>query len=170
MPTITTHHVRAPLAAVLLAAAVAAMLLVVSPAKAAGGFPYGDVDNVTNGAIWYVGVQPPVTGWAVDGDGPKTALLVRADVSWTKTTCTGSQCLTFVVGQATLTQWANLYRHDLLGELAPSGVPYGPNHGFSFSLPPAPTPLYDTERVCLTAFNTGPGANRSLGCYTLNFV
>src|SRR5689334_270012 len=132
MPTITTHHVRAPLAAVLLAAAVAAMLLVVSPAKAAGGFPYGDVDNVTNGAIWYVGVQPPVTGWAVDGDGPRTALLVRADVSWTKTTCTGSQCLTLVVGQSTLTQWANLHRYDLLGELAPSGVPYGPNHGFSF--------------------------------------
>lgn len=172
MPTITTQRVRRPLAVLLLAGAVAAMLAVASPAKAAGGFPYGDVDNVVNGAIWYVGVQPPVTGWAVDGDGPKTALLVRADVSWTKTTCNGSQCLTFTVGQATLTQWANLRRPDLVGELAPSGVPYGPYHGFSFSLPPAPVPAsaYDTERVCLTAFNTGPGANRSLGCYALNFV
>jgi hypothetical protein len=168
---ITTRRVRPAPAGLLLTAAVAALLAVASPAKAVGFFPTGEVDGVINGAIWYVGVQPPVTGWAADGDAPKAALLVRADVTWSKTTC-GSTCVTTVVGSATLTQWANLYRRDLLGEVSPTDVPWGPYHGFSFALPAAPVPAwaYDREQVCLTAFNTGPGTNRSLGCFPLNFV
>jgi hypothetical protein len=173
MFTINTRLVRRPLAGLIAGAAVAALLAVASPARAAGYFPIGDVDGVINGAIWYVGVQPPVTGWAADGDAPKLAILVGADVTWTKTSCSGSSCTTSVVARQTLNaQRANLFRSDLLGEVSPTDVPWGPYHGFSFTLPPAPVPAwaYDTERVCLTAFNTGPGANRSLGCYALNFV
>jgi hypothetical protein len=172
MSTITTKRVRCWLAALFLPAALAATLAVASPAKAAFYYPGGDVDGVYNGTIYYSTALPVVSGWAADADAPKSPILVRADVTWTKRgPCNTLTCVTYVVGQTSLTQWANLYRHDLLGEVGPNDIPWGPYHGFSFNLPPAPVPVgsWDGEKVCLTAFNTGLGANRSLGCYPLAY-
>ena len=170
MSTITTKRVRLPLAAFCLAA-VAAVLAVASPAKAAGFYPGGDVDGVSSNGVIYYPFQPGIiSGWAADADAPKSPILVRADFTWTKRgPCNALTCVTYVVAQSSLTQWANLYRSDLLGEAGPNDVLWGPYHGFSFTNPAAPVPVgsYDGEKVCLTAFNAGPGANRSLGCFPL---
>jgi hypothetical protein len=171
MSTITTKRVWPGLVALCIAA-VAALLAVASPAKAAGFFPTGDVDGVSSNGVIYYPFQPAIiSGWAADADAPKSPILVRADFTWSKRgPCNALTCVTYVVGQSSLTQWANLYRSDLLGEAGPNDVLWGPNHGFSFTnpAPPAPIGTYD-EKVCLTAFNAGPGANRSLGCYPLVF-
>jgi hypothetical protein len=172
MSTSITKLIRRPLGAVCLIGAIAALLVVASPASAAGYYPTGEVDDY-NGTIYYSGALPVVTGWAADADAPKSPILVRADTTWTKRgPCNALTCVTYVVGQASQTQWANQYRHDLLGEVGPNDIPWGVYHGFSFTLPSAPVPVgsWDGEKVCLTAINAGLGANRSLGCYPVVYL
>lgn len=82
------------------------------------------------------GVQ--VTGWAVD---PSTSSPIYV---WQSVDGVGGPL------------HAGAFRPDI-GAAFPAA---GPNHGFSALLPAAP----GAHTVCLTAVNTGQGANRSLGC------
>src|SRR5215831_6317660 len=103
-------------------AALVSALFATSHAMAATGYiPTGEVDNVLNGTLYYSTSSPsytPITGWAADADARLSAIQVRADFSWTRRSCrilVG--CTNLVVGQASVTQTANGYRHDLLGEV-----------------------------------------------------
>jgi hypothetical protein len=78
-------------------------------------------------------------------------------------------CVTYVVAQTSLAQYAGGYRPDLLGVTGPNDVAWGLYHAFRFNLPAAPVPLgsYDGERVCVNTYDIGLGPNHSLGCFQL---
>jgi len=154
---------RRCLGALAVAAALSAVLAVASPAKAYPGSPFGQVDT-SAGVIFHSPASlPVVSGWAVDPDALTSPIYVRADVTWTSKSCNKLfGCMTYVVGQTSLRQLANIYRPDLAGD-----YPWGPKHGFSITLPLSSLPIgsYNGEQVCVTALNVGFGSNTTLGCY-----
>jgi hypothetical protein len=149
--------------------AAAGALLVPAGAKAAFLGPVGAVTNAQNGTIWYfVGwgdpqyptEEPHVDGWATDPAAGSAPINVTADVKWYRTRCFVS-CLSVQVGRTSVSQTANL------PETATAGTFYGPNHGFSITLPWF-FGSYDREQVCVTAIHVGfVEHDSSLGCYDL---
>jgi len=155
----TRNRKRHLLAAFAVAAALAAVLTVTSPAKAYGGSPVGHVDGI----VYYPSVLLPVVqGWAVDPDTLTSPIYVRADVTWTKKTCNRLfGCITYAVGQTSATQLANIYWPDIADK-----YPSDAEHGFSITLalPSLPTASYNGAQVCVTALNVWLGTNTTLGC------
>jgi hypothetical protein len=155
------------LAGVVVAALAAVLLACASANKAAaatGPLPYGEVDNVINGVVYYSGSVPILSGWAVDGAsvnmvGAAFPLNVRADVTWYKKPAICALCTTAVVGQASFTQTANLYRSDRVNQWG------GPYHGFAIPLTPPAGLSFTSETVCVST--TGYYGAASLGCYAV---
>jgi len=151
------------LAGVVVAALAAVVFASASPAKAATGpLPYGEVDNVINGVVYYSGSVPILSGWAVDAVsvnmvGAWFPLDVRANVTWYKKPAICALCTSTVVGQASFTQTAGLYRSDRVGKWG------GPNHGFAIALTPPSGLSFTSETVCVST--TGYYGSASLGCY-----
>ena len=102
------------------------------------GNPFGNFESITTGPG-----EVAVSGWAIDPDSTNP---INVDV--------------WVDGAFTAKLTANVPRPDV-GAAYPT---YGPNHGFSGTVPvPA-----GSHEVCAYALNTGPGtSNKSLGCKTV---
>ena len=101
--------------------------------------PIGSLD----GAGW-TGSALGVAGWAID---PDTTLPITVSVS--------------VDGHPATTATAGTARPDI-ARYYPA---YGPNHGYSLTVPAAPGP----HQVCVTANNVGAGTvSPQLGCRTVN--
>ena len=100
--------------------------------------PIGSLDGV----VW-TGSALAVAGWAID---PDTTSPITMSVT--------------IDGTTAMTATAAAARADV-GRYYPS---YGPNHGYSLTLPAAPGP----HQVCVTANNIGAGTTSpQLGCRTL---
>lgn len=163
MLTFATTRMRRCFAVLTVTAALAAVLAVASPAKAYTGSPFGHVDTNAGVVNYWPNALPVVSGWAVDPDALTSPIYVRADVTWTNKTCNKLfGCMTYIVGQTSLRQLANMYRADLVGD-----YPWGTKHGFSIALPLPSLPIgsYNGEQVCVTALNVGFGSNTTFGCY-----
>lgn len=102
-----------------------------------GTVPRGDVNSVTG-----VAGGIAIRGWAFDQDTPSTAITVQA-----------------TVGSTTVPVTADVDRPDV-GAAYPA---LGAAHGFGATVPAAS----GSQRICLTAVNTGSGGNTSLGCFAV---
>jgi hypothetical protein len=157
--TTTTHPARRSLLGLVLAGVLALVLLAAaSPANAASGPPFGNLDNA-GGQIW----SGEITGWAVDPDAAFAAIDVRLDLYDDGYLCApwgGCSRYSFLISSQT--QTANL---------ASGGVPpfpysfSGRNFGFEFLLP-----WGAADKACVTAINVGAGSDTSLGCVTLKWI
>jgi subtilisin family serine protease len=103
------------------------------------GPPFGSLDQATRNADGTVSVA----GWAIDPD-TTAPIEVHVYVGSSAYPITG---FPLVAGQS---------RPDVAAVLPP----YGPNHGYSFVVPPTPPGLL----LCAFAINAGPGQNTTLGC------
>ncbi|MDQ3757671.1 MAG: M12 family metallo-peptidase [Actinomycetota bacterium] len=100
--------------------------------------PYGTVDEAVRQDALHVYLR----GWAIDWD-TTAPIAVRATVDGVEATVT----------------LAAEERADVGG----SYPEYGPNHGYTLRVPVGP----GRHTVCVTAVNTGGGADTTLGCPTL---
>ena len=105
MHTSTTRRKQRSLVGLAIAGALAAVVIgTASPAAAATGLPlpYGEVDNVANGLIYYSGHVPVVSGWAIDGpfvNMTSVPIPVTANVTWYRKPAICALCTATVVGQ-----------------------------------------------------------------------
>jgi hypothetical protein len=154
------ESIRRSVIGLVVAAVSVAMLAAAGSASATSFVPTGHLDNLEGVVQFCGGCSLGVTGWAADGDAPKSPIYVQVNVTWKAGAVT--------VGQASQTQLANQYRSDLVGVVGPTDVAWGPYHGFSAVF--APPANATGGQACATAINLGLGSNRSLGCYPLQEV